>query len=70
MDEQGIVSIVYTNHRGETSERKIVPLGLRFTRNAWHPEHTWLLDAVDLSKIPEPAHRPFAMKNVREWRPI
>lgn len=59
------VSIRYRNHRGEVSDRRIVPGSFRFASSEWHPEPQWLLDAHDLDKG---AGRSFALKDVLEWR--
>lgn len=37
----------YRNWKGETRERRIFPVGVRWAANQWHPERKWLLDAVD-----------------------
>lgn len=57
--------ILYTNWRGETAWRRIVPRGLRFASTEWHPEPQWLLDAWDVEKG---AERSFALRDVRACR--
>jgi predicted DNA-binding transcriptional regulator YafY len=64
-DSKLIVTILYTNYRGETAYRRIVPKGLRFAATEWHPEPQWLLDALDLDRG---AERSFTLKDVREWK--
>ena len=59
-----IVRIRYTNYRGETSLRRILPKAIRFAATEWHPEPQWLLDAIDLDKNVE---RSFAMKDIASW---
>jgi predicted DNA-binding transcriptional regulator YafY len=59
-----VVAIVYTNHRGETSVRRIVPKRIWFGKTAWHPEEQWILNAFDVDRG---ADRGFAMKGVRAW---
>jgi predicted DNA-binding transcriptional regulator YafY len=56
--------IRYTNWRGETMLRKIIPKAIRFGSTEWHPEEQWLLDAYDLDRG---ADRSFAMKDILEW---
>jgi predicted DNA-binding transcriptional regulator YafY len=63
-EEAGQVSILYTNYRGETAVRRIVPQRLWFGATSWHPEDGWLLDAIDVEKGEV---RSFAMKDVRSW---
>jgi hypothetical protein len=58
------VPIRYTNWRGKTRVRRIVPIRLRFAANEWHPEPQWLLDAIDVGKQ---AERSFAVAGIHEW---
>lgn len=60
------VVVLYTNYRGETALRRIVPNRIWFGHTDWHPEDGWLLDAFDLEKG---AERSFAMKDIRVWLP-
>jgi predicted DNA-binding transcriptional regulator YafY len=62
--EKESVSIVYTNYRGETANRRIVPKQIWFGKTDWHPEEQWLLDAFDIEKD---AERSFAMKDIKAW---
>jgi len=64
VDSKKIVNIVYTNYRGETRVRKIIPVKLWFGKTKWHPEEQWLLDAYDIVKK---ANRTFAMKDIKAW---
>ncbi|WP_234891478.1 hypothetical protein [Agrobacterium vitis] len=54
------VTLNYTNYRGETSERTILPKNIWFGSTEWHPEPQWLLTAFDLEKK---ADRDFALKD-------
>jgi len=60
------VCIVYTNWKGETALRRVVPKegGFRFGQTQYHPETQWLLDAFDVEKK---ADRTFAVKDIRAW---
>ncbi|MBP7134628.1 WYL domain-containing protein [Patescibacteria group bacterium] len=58
------VSILYTNHRGETSTRSVVPHRIWFGQTEWHSEDQWLLDAYDLERQ---ANRSFALKDIKTW---
>jgi predicted DNA-binding transcriptional regulator YafY len=64
LDDKTTVRILYTNYRGETAVRQIVPKRVWYGSTEWHPEDQWLLDAVDLEKN---ALRAFALKDVRAW---
>lgn len=58
------VRILYTNYRGETALRVIIPERLYFGSTEWHPEPQWLLEAMDVDKEQS---RSFAMKDIRAW---
>ncbi len=58
------VRILYTNYRGETSLRNIVPEKIWFGATEWHPENQWILDGLDLEKG---QNRSFAMRDIRAW---
>ena len=64
MEEDKRISIVYTNYKGETAIRQIIPKEITFGSNQWHTEDQWLLLAFDLEKK---ADRTFALKDVRYW---
>lgn len=59
-----IVTIDYTNYRGERATRRICPESISFQSNHWHPESQWLLTAFDVEKG---ANRTFAMKDIHSW---
>ncbi len=65
-ENEKAVRIFYTNYKGETAYRNIVPEKIWFGSTEWHPEPQWLLDALDLEKN---ALRNFALKDVRDWSP-
>ena len=54
------VALTYTNWRGETSVRTIIPRGVWFGSTEWHPEPQWMLQAFDTEKG---ADRDFALKD-------
>lgn len=58
------VKILYTNYRGETSIRTIIPKQLTFGSNEYHKEEQYLLIAHDADKN---AERTFAMKDIKAW---
>lgn len=61
------VSFAYTNWKGETSVRRVIPKRSWFGATEWHHEPQWLLWAFDLDKQD---HRDFALRDVRDWQPI
>ena len=54
------VEMIYTNYRGETSQRSILPVGLRWGTSKWHTDPCWLLLAFDFG-ISE--NREFALQD-------
>lgn len=62
--EKDVVKIIYTNYRGEKSERTIKPISIWFGSTEWHTDEQWLLHAYDLEKN---AERDFAMKDIERW---
>lgn len=54
------VTLTYTNYRGETAQRTIIPKSVRFGSTEWHPEPQWLLLAYDSDKG---ADREFALRD-------
>ena len=64
MDARKAVTIVYTNYKGVTTARKIIPKEIVFAHNEWHPSDQWLLIAYDIDKQ---ANRSFAMKDIHSW---
>ncbi|MBI4146758.1 hypothetical protein HY489_05470 [Candidatus Woesearchaeota archaeon] len=59
------VKILYTNHRGETATRTIIPKELKFAESDYHKPAQWLLVAHDCDKN---AERHFACKDIKAWR--
>ncbi|MGV8142096.1 MAG: hypothetical protein ACP5NS_00490 [Candidatus Pacearchaeota archaeon] len=58
------VLILYTNWRGETSIRRIIPKEIVFVSTEWHKEEQWCLVAFDVEKQ---ADRTFACKDIKSW---
>lgn len=58
MSDNRKLKLTYTNWRGETAERTIVPLSVWYGSTEWHPEPQWLLKAYDMEKG---AQRDFAL---------
>ena len=56
--------MVYTNYKGETEVRRIIPKEITFGSTQYHPEEQWLLVGYDVDKN---AERTFAMKDVKCW---
>ncbi|HCT64365.1 MAG TPA: hypothetical protein DIC60_03690 [Lachnospiraceae bacterium] len=55
------LKILYTNYKGETSIRNIVPQEIYFGKTDWHPKEQWLLQATDVDKG---AVRTFAIEDI------
>ena len=57
------VKILYTNWKGVTSYRSIIPKSIEFKSTEWHKEKQWILNAFDIDKQ---ADRGFALKDIKE----
>lgn len=64
MEQNKTVTIVYTNYKGVTGTRRIVPIEINFGHNEWHTEDQWLMRALDIDKN---AERTFALKDIKSW---
>ncbi len=64
LDTKKTLRILYTNYKGETAVRTILPKELKFGSTEYHPEEQWLLVAFDLEKN---AERTFAVKDIQSW---
>lgn len=65
MEEKKIVKILYTNWKGETRERTILPISIEYKSTEWHTEEQWILNAMDIEKN---EMRSFAIKDIKEWK--
>lgn len=54
------VTLTYTNWKGETAQRRIIPRRIWWGSTEWHPEPQWLLTALDVDKGED---RDFALKD-------
>lgn len=54
--------VEYTNWRGETARRVIIPIRFWWGSTEWHPEEQWMLSAWDVEKD---ARRDFAWQDMR-----
>lgn len=64
INKKQLVTILYTNYKGKTAIRKIVPKTIEFSCNEWHKEEQWLMVAYDVEKK---ADRTFAIKDIKAW---
>lgn len=61
------VTILYTNWRGETAERVVVPDRIYFGATSFHKTPQWLMTAHDVEKD---ARREFALCDIQAWHPV
>ena len=59
------VTILYTNYKGETRYREIIPKSIEYKSTDWHKEEQWILNAFDIEKND---NRGFAIKDIKEWK--
>ena len=64
LEEKQKIKILYTNWKGKTSYRNIIPKSIEFKSTEWHKEEQWILNAFDIDKN---ADRAFALKDIKEW---
>lgn len=64
IEEKKQVKILYTNWKGVTSYRSIIPKSIEFKSTEWHKDEQWILNAFDVDKN---ADRNFAIKDIKEW---
>jgi len=64
MEQEKQVEILYTNYKGETRMRKIIPLNIEYKSTEWHKEEQWILNALDIEKGEK---RGFAIADIKEW---
>ena len=63
--ETRFVQFMYTNHRGETRRRRVIPRSIEYTGTDWYPRAQWILWAMDIDKA---AQRGFALTQISEWQ--
>lgn len=64
MKENKTVKILYTNWKGETRERAIIPISIEYKSTEWHKEKQWILNALDTEKNEQ---RGFAIVDIKKW---
>lgn len=57
------LKVRYTNWRGETAERAIIPLEVYFGSTEYHPREQWLLRVWDVERQ---AERVYAFEGIQE----
>jgi predicted DNA-binding transcriptional regulator YafY len=62
-----VVTINYTNHRGETTDRNIVPKGIFFGTTKFHTKKQWMLHAYDVANQ---EYRDFALQRIHNWAEV
>lgn len=58
------VDVLYTNHRGETTWRRIIPIQLFYGTSNYHKTPQWLLQVTDVDKG---LHRTLALSDIHCW---
>ncbi len=57
-----VLTISYTNWRGETATRRIRPRNFWYGITSWHPQHQWFLHADDVDRG---VARDFAVSGIK-----
>ncbi len=58
------IKVRYTNYRGETAVRTIVPISFYFGSTEYHKDEQWLVKLWDVERG---AERIYALKEITEW---
>lgn len=58
------IKVRYTNYRGETAVRTIVPIYFYFGSIEYHPHEQWLIEVWDMQKK---ALRTYALRDISQW---
>lgn len=61
------VTFTYKSWRGIVSARRVLPIGIMFGSNEWHPKPQWLLYALDFDKNET---RYFAVQDISDWKSV
>lgn len=61
-----LVTIDYTNWKGNRRKRQVLPVEIVFAKTSYHPEVQWLLVAWDIEDMEQ---RTFAIKDIHSWEP-
>jgi len=64
--DQAVV-IDYTNWKGKRRMRMILPKGLVYQSNEWHPRPQWMIEAVDLSDKEHKGTKFFVIAKIHSW---
>jgi len=58
------IKVRYTNYRGETAVRTIVPIRFYFGKTEYHPREQWLIELWDVDRD---ALRVYALAEITQW---
>lgn len=58
------IKVRYTNWRGESGTRVIVPIELFWGKTEYHPQEQWLLKVWDIDRAD---YRDYALTDITEW---
>ena len=59
-----VIKVEYTNWRGESAIRTIVPINLKWRSTEWHPKAQWLLKVWDVDRND---YREYALKDITKF---
>lgn len=55
-------TLTYTNHRGETAKRRVIPWRLYYGSTQWHPQPQWMIKVWDVDRQ---AERDYALSGIK-----
>lgn len=62
--QENPIKVRYTNYRGQTAIRTIIPIRFLFGSTEHHPNEQWLVEVWDIEKG---APRTYALKDISQW---
>ena len=66
-DVKQAVVIDYTNWKGSRRWRYILPKGLAYRSDQWHPQAQWMIEAVDLQDKDHKGTKFFPLADIHKW---
>lgn len=62
MDPRKPLKILYTNWRGGTAIRTVLPIRVYWGATEWHSQEQWLMESYDFDRC---ERRTFAMRDIK-----
>ncbi len=63
LSPQKAIRVIYTNWKGQTQERSIIPIEFVWGSTEWHPHEQWLIKCWDMDRQD---YRLYAFKDIEK----